>query len=94
MRKIQLNISVVGNVIVRQSDKLIVSIDILRSLCVESLSALRRYVSPLLGDTQWQEPGMTWINPVTGTNRCYATAMQRLRGHEKCHRWAALHKGA
>ena len=48
MRQLQMNIGTVGKTIVRQGFKLIVRVEVLRSLCANSDSALRLYASRLL----------------------------------------------
>ena len=61
MRQLQMNIGTVGKTIVRQGFQLIVRVEVLRSLCANSGSALRLYASRLLRIARgaaWHEPSM------------------------------------
>ena len=91
MRNLQNIISIFGNVIVRQGNLLIVSVETLRSLCACFLTALHSYASRLsveLSDATWQWPtGMCGLKPRVRTARCFAMVKQRERRHElMCHR--------
>ncbi len=91
MRNLQNNISIFGNVIVRQGNLLIVSIEALRTLCACSMTALQSSASQLsveLSDALWHWPtGMSGMKPLVRTAPCFAVAKQRERRHELvCHR--------
>lgn len=97
MRNLQTDLSTFGNLIVR-SIQLIVSGEDLRSLGVNSLTALRANVSRLYADCcdtfwQWLRPSKSWActswaTPRLGAVSCFATVKQRQRRHEMCHRTA------
>ncbi len=74
MRQLQLNISSTGNEFVRQGKQLIVRVEVLRSLCANSISALRSHALWLLKPVHnalvwdafvWQSPIMAWLLPAT-----------------------------
>ncbi|MCA9232017.1 MAG: hypothetical protein KDA57_15320 [Planctomycetales bacterium] len=94
MRNLLSNISIFGNVIVRQGNQLIVRGEVLRSLCANSIEALAIDASLLLGelaDALRSWPGtLCGMKPRVRMALCFATVKQTPRRHYvTCHRTAA-----
>lgn len=82
MRILQSNISIFGNMIIRQGKQLIVRREELRSFCAVSFL----HGSSLLGILK--SLSLAWLSPRVGVTRCFATATQPQRRHVMCHRTA------
>ena len=98
MRQLQMNIGTVGKTIVRQGFQLIVRVEVLRSLCANSGSALRLYASRLLRIARgaaWHEPSMVGMKHASVMACCPTPADMAAAGqHRRRHEIACLRTAA
>ncbi len=86
MRNLLSNISnIVRDVIVRRGNKLIVGVEVLRSLCADLSAALSYYASRVsleISDVLWHLPmDLRGMKPRVHAARCFVTVKQRQWGH-------------